>query len=152
MKEYQRNTKQSNFNSLPLETVQACRKYFEDHELEKIESNILLCCETTSSKVKQGFFGKLFGGGNFVHFTAVFFTPERLFWANTDQKNHIVVLSAKFSEVEITDFDSKLIEDNGLNVFGSIGHFKERVQAFIGFGEEPFANEFRRKLKETARK
>lgn len=151
MKEYQRNTKPSEFSRLPLETIQAFRKYFEKSELENVDAEILMCCETTSAKINQGFFGKLFGGGNYAHHTAVFFTSDRLFWSTTDQKNNVTVLSAKFSEIEITDFKTELIDDNGLNVFGAIGHFNERVQAFIGFGEEPFADEFRQRLKETAR-
>lgn len=152
MKEYQRNTKQSEFSRLPAETITAFRKYFETHELENIEPQILMCCETTSAKLKQGIFSKVFGSGNYAQHSAVFFTPTRFFWSSTDQKNHVTVLSAKFSEIEITDFKSDLIEDNGLNVFGAIGQFHQRVQAFIGFGEEQFANEFRLRLKDTARK
>lgn len=151
MKEYQRNTKRSEFSRLPAETIQAFRKYFEKNEMENVEAGILMCCETTSAKIKQGFFGKLFGGGNYAQFSVVFFTPTRLFWSTTDQKNQIAVLSAKFSEIEITNFKSDLIEDNGLNIFGFIGHFKEKVQAFIGFGEEQFANEFRQRLKDAVR-
>lgn len=152
MREYQRNTKQSNFSSLPTETIASFKKYFEKNELGNVEAEIIMCCETISTKIKQGFFGKLFGGDNFAQNTAMFFTPTRLFWGTTDQKNQITILSAKLKDIEIKDFNSNLIEDNGLDIFGFINQSPKRVQAFIGFGEETFAEEFRKRLKETALK
>ncbi|HRH40542.1 MAG TPA: hypothetical protein PKY82_02780 [Pyrinomonadaceae bacterium] len=150
MKEYQRNTKSCNFSDLHTETIASFKKYFEKNDLGNVETEIILCCETTSTKIKPGLFGKLFGGGNFAQNTIIFFTPNRLFWGSTDQKDHITILSAKLKEIEIKDFNSNLIEDNGLEIFGFLNDSPKRVQAFIGFGEEPFADEFRKRLKETA--
>lgn len=150
MREYQRTTKQYKFSDLPIETLQAFRKYFEKHELGNVEPDILMCCETVSIRIKQGFFSKLFGGGNFALNTAMFFTSERLFWCSTDQSNQRTVISAKLQEIELKDFASDLIEDSGINIFGFLDQSSERGQAFIGLGFETAAQEFRKILKETA--
>ena len=149
MKEYQRNTRECKFTDFSPETIQSFRKYFEKNELGDVESEIVMCGETDSTRLNRGFFARLFGPGNFGQKTSVFFTPQRLFWCSTDQKNQRAVLSAKFKDIEVKEFASNLVQDTGLEVFGFINQSSKKVQAFIGLGEEPFAREFKKKLDEA---
>ena len=109
-----------------------------------------MCVETSSEKLKQGFFAKIFGGGNYAVKTCVAVTPERIFWTALDNKNETTVLAARLREVEVRDLSSELIEDSGLEIFGLIGEFPERASAFIGLGEEEAAQALRRVLKKAA--
>lgn len=152
MREYQRTTKPCKFDELPPETLQAIRKYLEKHELSDIEANILMGCETTSTRIqKPGFFAKLFGGGvNFAESTVMFLTPRWLIWCTTDGQNNKTVLAARVSEIEVKDYKSDLIEDSGVEIFGFINKSPERVHAFIPLGEEDYAGMFSQLLKDMA--
>jgi len=151
MKEFQRTSHQVNFPELRSEVILAFRQYFKKRQLENVETEIKACCATDSVRVKQGFFGRIFGRGDYVRNLVVFFTETRIFWCQTDTNDRRTILSAKFKDIEITDFDSGLVADHGLEIFGSIDQFPERVQVFLGFGEEPAAQNFIDRLKDAAR-
>jgi hypothetical protein len=149
MREYKRTTHECSFNEFLPKIIAAIRTYAKENEFGETETNVLICAETSSEKIKQGFFSKFFGG-NFAVKTCVVITPERILWATLDNKNETAVLAARLSEVEIKDFSSNLIEDTGLEIFGFIGEFAERLTVFIGLGEEEVAQKLRRVLKEAA--
>jgi hypothetical protein len=150
MREYQRKTRECSFSDFQPEIQSAIRKYVEKHELGDIEADALVCAETVSEKIKQSFLGKIFGGANYARNVSLLVTPERLLWCALDSRNNAIVLSARLAEIEISDFDSNLIQDSGLDVFGFINQSPERVQAFIGLGAEAAAQKFREMLKEAA--
>jgi hypothetical protein len=149
MREYQRTTRECKFTDFSPETIQALRKYFEKHELGEVETGIIMSAETDSTPLKLGFFGKLFGGGNLDCQTAIFFNSDRLFWCTDDHRNQPTVLSAKLREIEVKDFASDLIEDSGIEIFGFVNQSHKKVVAFIGFGEETFALEFKKRFKKA---
>jgi hypothetical protein len=149
MREYQRTTRECSFNDFQPEIRSAIRKYVEKHELGDIEANVLMCAETVSEKIKQGFFSKIFGGANYARNFSIIITPERLLWCSPDSRNNAIVQAARLSEIEVGDFQSNQIEDSGLDVFGFINQSPGRVQAFIGLGAEEAAQKFRRTLKEA---
>jgi hypothetical protein len=150
MREYQRTTRECSFNALSPEIITAIRKYTEKNAFGDIEANILICIETSSEKIKQGFFSKVFGGGNYAVKMAIVVTSERILWATVDNKNATSVLAARLNEIEVKDFSSDLVEDCGLEIFGLISGFSERATAFIGLGEEDGAQKLRHILKESA--
>jgi hypothetical protein len=152
MREYQRTTRECSFNDFAPEIIQAIRKYAEKHQFGNIEAEAVMCAETVSEKITQGFFSKIFGGANYAQNVSMMVTPERLLWCAPDSRNNAIVLSARLSEIEISDFASPLVEDEGLNVFGFINQSPERVQAFLGLGAENAAQKFRETLKEAARR
>ncbi|HLM02258.1 MAG TPA: hypothetical protein VK400_14490 [Pyrinomonadaceae bacterium] len=149
MREYQRTTRECSFDDFQPEIRSAIEKYAEKHDLGNVRAEALMCAETVSEKIKRGFFSKIFGGANYAQKISMLVTPERLLWCALDTGNNAVVLSARLSEVEISDFESNLVEDSGLDVFGFINQSPERVQAFIGLGAEPAAQKFRETVKET---
>jgi hypothetical protein len=145
MGDYNRSTRECTFSQLRPELVSAIREQVEKQELGDIEAEILACCETTSEKKKKkrGLFGSLLGGDpDPVHYTGVIVTPTWLIWARSGAKSGTVVAWARLRDIQVKDFESELIDDTGLEVFGFIGRSRERGQAFIGLGPESAAKRF----------
>lgn len=149
MREFRRTTRECSFLEFPPEIVLAIRRYIEKNELDDVESRVLMCAETVSDKIRQGFFSKILDGANYAKKTAIVLTPEGILWCTLDNKNQTTVLSALLTEIEIKDFSAELLEDHGLDVFGFINRSPERVQAFIGLGEDSAAQKLRQKIKEA---
>jgi hypothetical protein len=150
MREYNRATRECSFEEFPPEIVAALGKYAAKNELGNLAADALLCAETSSEKINRGFFSKIFGGGSFAVKTCVVVTPARVLWATLDNKNATAVLSARLNDIEIRNYQSTLIEDTGLEFFGSIGDFPERATAFIGLGDDAAGEKLRRVLKTAA--
>jgi hypothetical protein len=153
MGDYNRSTRECVFEQLRPEMVSAIRAHAEKYALSDLESNILMCCETTSEKKKKGFvasifFSSLLGGDpDPVHYTGIFVTPKWLVWIHSGAKRGVHVSTAKLKDVSVSDFNSKLVDDTGLEVFGFIGGRAERVTAFIGLGAGSVAQRFSETVK-----
>lgn len=148
MSEYQRTTRECSMSDLHPELVRAIREYARKRQLGDVESEVLICCETTSERQKKGLLNRLFGDPDAVHHTAMLLTPRLLIWGTTGEKRGTSIISARLSDIEVRDYDSSVIEDSGLDVFGFLNQSPERVQAFIGLGREQAAERFGRALKE----
>jgi len=55
MRGYKRTTRECSFNALTPEIVAAIRKYVATNDFGNIEAELLMCVETSSEKLKQGF-------------------------------------------------------------------------------------------------
>jgi hypothetical protein len=152
MPEYERTTKECTIADWQPETASAVRAHIEKLNLGAIEQEILICCETVSKKIKSGLFSRLLGNSNAIQHTGIVLTSRWLIWATTDGKSDASVASARLSEVQATDFQSDLVEDCGLQIFGFINQLPTRGRAFIGLGKEPAAEKLRRILKATVEK
>src|SRR5215204_2169943 len=144
MRKYKRATRASSFSEFPPEITAAIRKYAEKNDFGDFEADILMCAETSSEKLKQGVFSKIFGDGKYALKTFVVVTPERILWATLDNKTNAAVLAARFSDVEVKDFSSPRIEDSGIEIFGFIDDFAGRGSAFIALGEDAAGHTLRR--------
>jgi hypothetical protein len=149
MREYKRATRECSFSEFPSAIVAAVRILAEMNDFGDIEGDALICAETSSEKINQGFFSKIFGGANYAVKTCVVVTPDRILWATLDKKNGTAVLSARLRDVEIKDFQSNLIEDTGLEIFGWADGFTEGATIFIGLGEDGAAQKLRQVLKKA---
>ena len=143
-----RSTRECAYGQLRPELVQAIRDYLQKHELGTIEADILICCETTSEKTKRGFFRNLVGGdSDLIHYTGMLVTPGWLIWATCEAQFGVVVMAARLQDIQVMDGTTQLINDTGLEVFGFLSGFAERVSAFVGLGPEPAAQKFRAAVK-----
>jgi hypothetical protein len=147
------------FNQLRPELIAAIRSYLERNDLMNLESEIIMCCETTSTKRHKGFFDGLLGGDpDPVHYTGILITPTWLIWARSGAKYGTAVSSARMSEIEPPKTDLRLqqmgikAEQDGVSIFGFINGSTERVSAFIGLGPEPVAQKFRSVLRDLIAK
>lgn len=148
MREYQRATRECSVAELHPELGKAIREYAKKHDLGDIEAEVLICCETISERRKKGLLTRLFGDPDAFHHTAMLLTPVLLIWGTTGARRGTSIVSARLADIEVRDYDSSLIEDSGLDIFGFLNQSPERAQAFIGLGEGQAAERFRRALKE----
>lgn len=147
MREYQRTTRACTPTELRPELLRALEEHALKYELGEIVADSLGCVETASEKIKKGLFDRFLGGGSTTQYTGVIFTGKYLVWATTDGKVGVVPAHARLAEIEVSDYNSPLIEDSGLDVFGFVNRSSERVQAFIGLGDEAPAAEWRQKVR-----
>jgi hypothetical protein len=140
--EWKRRTKEIPFESLPSEMVSSINHHLEQHNLGPILSDVLMCIQIDSEKVKKG----LFGGAEIVQVGAVV-TPRWLVWAVAEMKKQTAVLSAQLINITIQDYAqtsfAKLVPDSGLEVSGLFTDSNENVSAFIGLDESATANKFK---------
>jgi hypothetical protein len=147
MSDFNRTTRECAYNQLRPELLAAIQKHATEHELGDIESDAMICCETTSDRKK--------GGGDKVIYTAMLVTPRWLVWATSGDKQKPVAMSARLGEIEARDYETtplyKLVQDSGINVLGISTGVAERGEIFIGLGKEPSAQHFRGVLKQAMR-
>ena len=150
MGEYQRVTKECTLESMRPELAKAIQAHIERYELEGVVENILICCETISTKEKKGLFGRkaetVLGG--------VILTPKWLISAGRKENEKAGALSARSQELRVEDYEKtkmyQMIEDTGVNVDGfRTGQETGSGSVFIGLGTEPAAKRFREMLKQA---
>ncbi len=152
MGDYLRTTPETTLNDLNPVLVAAIHAHIEKYELGNIDSSVLICCETTSTKQKKG----LFGGKAETVLTDVILTPQWLIWAMSKDNEAPSVLSARLRDIQVQDYEKsemyKLVQDTGLNISGLRTDAVDLGSTFIGLGSEPAAQKFRTMLKETLAK
>ncbi|MEI2827884.1 MAG: hypothetical protein V9F04_16910 [Dermatophilaceae bacterium] len=146
MSDYLRNTRICLFPQLAPALVTALRAYGEQQQLGDLAATAVRCCETISRKPKKGLFGK-----EEVIVTGVVLTPLWLVWAAGQPGQPPTVLSARLGTFTVQDYGQKsplqkLAPDTGVNVNGLLTDGVHPGTAFIGFGPEPAAAEFRAAL------
>lgn len=145
MGDYKRTTRECTLDSLRPELAAALRAHVEKYNLGDILSDARLCIETTSEKIKKGFFG----GGETIYSAAVL-TKGWLVWANsgTNVKPH--ALSARLNQITAQDYAkssfAKMIPDTGVNVNGLKTDTPEAGTTFIGLEENAAGIKFREAL------
>jgi hypothetical protein len=130
--------------------VSAIRLDLAEKGLTAIEDEIILCCETMSEKKKKALFtGILDIETGPIHYIGVFITPAWLVWSRWSIKTGTVVSTARLKDVQITEFQSPLIDDSGLEVTGIINNSPQPMQAFIGADHNPAGEHLRQVIQET---
>lgn len=134
MSDWKRTTKEVGFENLRPELSQAINEHIEKYNLGEILSDVLMCVQTDSEKIKKG----LFGGAEAVYTGAVV-TPRWLVWATSGTKTQSSAASAQWTDVTIQDYAqssfAKMIPDSGLNVSGRFTDASENGLVFIALEE-----------------
>lgn len=151
MSDYIRATRECVLNSLQPALSAAIRKHIERHELGIREADILVCCETTSTKPKKGLFGKAE-----TILTGMLVTPRWLVWAAGKENETPGVISARLSDITVQDYETsdfyKMVPDSGLNISGLRTDSPQAGTSFIGLGPDPAAQKFRQVIKDEINK
>ena len=146
MNAYIRSTRECTFADLRPELVIAIRKHIEKYKLEDIESSLLICCETTSTTQKTGFFTS----GSETTVTGMIVTAQFLVWTNGKKRDKPVVRSALLRNIDAQDFENtamyRVNADTGMNITGRYTDVTKQGQAFIGLGPDPTGEKFRQVL------
>jgi len=150
MNAYTRSTRECEFADLGHEMVTAIRKHAEKYKLGKVESSILICCETTSTIQKTG----LFANSGETTITGMLVTAQLLVWTNGRGKP--VLISALLRNIDTQDFENTAMyqvkPDSGMNVSGRYTDATKQGQSFIGLGPDPAGEKFRQVLQHAIQK
>ncbi len=150
MSNYKRFTRACTLEQLQPALRQALRDYFAKHNLTEIDTDIMMCCETTSERQAQSALAALLGEDrDQVYYTVALVTPNELVWAHSGDKSGVSVISAKLKEIRVKPYTSLLVKDNGLEVNGFVGDAHAFVRGYIGLGAEPAAQKFLEVVKQA---
>ena len=142
MSEWKRTSKEIDFENLRPEMVDAIKRHVERYNLGTILSEVLMCVQTDSEKVKK----PLFGSAPIVY-TGMVLTPRWLAWAVSGPKTQMAVLSAQLRDVVVQDYSqtqfAKLIADSGLEVSGRFTDASENASAFLGIDDSMAGRKFK---------
>lgn len=145
MGDYKRTTRECTLDTMRPELSAALRAHVEKNNLGDVLSQVAVCVETTSEKIKKG----LFGGGETIY-TAAVLTKEWLVWANCGTKVTPHAMSARLGQITVQDYAmssfAKLIPDTGVNVNGLQTDTPEAGTTFIGLEENAAGIKFREAL------
>ena len=149
MSDWKRITKEISFDKLPSQMVSAIHHHIEQHNLGPILSDVLICIQTDSEKVKKS----LFGGTEIVQVDAAV-TPRWLLWVIHGTKTQTAVLSAQLINITVQDYAqtsfAKLVPDSGIEVSGLFTDNRESASAFIGLEDNAVGNNFKEMIIKAA--
>lgn len=130
----------------------ALRLHGKQFELEDLESDVLICCETRAVLPKNG----LVGGQAEVTYSAAYITPKWLAWATAPAHGPASAGSAQLRHIEMQDYATLAIfagqPHQGLNITGRYTDVNTPGMIFISLGPEPDGLNFRHILKAALRK
>ena len=145
MGDYKRTTRECTLDTMRPELGAALSAHVEKYNLGDVLSQVAVCVETTSEKIKKG----LFGGGETIY-TAAVLTKDWLVWANCGTKVTPHAMSARLGQITVQDYATssfaKLIPDTGVNVNGLTTDSSEAGTTFIGLEENAAGRKFREAL------
>ena len=122
--------------------VKAIRKHVEGHNLGTILSQVVMCSQADSERVKNGLFGR-----TETVSMGVVVTPRWLVWAISRTKTPTAVLSAQLKDILVRDYAqteyAKMIPDTGIEVSRRFTDASENVSAFIGLDDSAAGTRFR---------
>jgi len=143
MSRYHRTTRECPVSELRPALYQAIRDYFQAQQLGDPETEVLLCCETTSTKQPAGRLAAwLEGGGAATVSMGMLLTPQQLIWVRSADDAGVVLTAADLERIRVRAYASPLTGDAGLEIFGVIGDARGRVRGYIGMGPEAAAQKF----------
>ena len=149
MGEYHRITRECTLDSMHPVLATAILAYIEKHNLADVAAEVLMCCETVSTKQKK----RLFSRKPEVVLLGALLTPQWLIWAVGKEDEAPGVLAARLRDVQVQDYEEttlyKMIADTGIQITGLRPGDPGVGSAFIGLGAEPAAQEFRQVLKKA---
>ena len=152
MSSYIRTTRECTFRDLSPEMLAAIQKHVEKYQLGVDETSLLICCETTTTGQKAGFFAS----GSDLTLTGMFVTPQLLLWTSGNGKRNPPVTSALLRNIDAYDFENtamyKVKPDSGLNITGRYTDVTRQGQSFIGLGPDSAGEKFRQVLQQAIQK
>jgi len=141
MSEWNRSTRELQFDQFTQEVVSAFKSHAELYTLGDILAENLICIRTDSEKKKKGLFGKAETVSQ-----CVVLTSSWLLWTVKSGDDQPTVLSARLVNIVVQDYSQtqfgKMVPDTGIQVTGSFTDVSENGSAFIGLDESQAAKKF----------
>ncbi len=122
---------------------QAVREYFQTHQVGDLDTETILCCETTSEKQNPGKLTSFLDGNpdSTVHL-AIILTAEWLIWARSGDRSGTLVTGTKLKLIRVKAFVARRTKDIQLEVSGFMVDSKEYVRGNLEMGPEVAAQKF----------
>ncbi|HEY4723148.1 MAG TPA: hypothetical protein VII92_14940 [Anaerolineae bacterium] len=143
MSDYRRTTRECNLDQLQPELAHTLQQYFQQHPLSKVEAEILMCCETSSTRTSTNQLDAWLNRDLDTNTTmALLLTPQRLIWALSGERSGIAVASAQLKDLRVKVFAPKGTRDFGLDVYGRMEYTTVRAGGKLFMGPEAAAKQF----------
>jgi hypothetical protein len=143
MSDYNRATRECLVSQLQPELFTAVRKHFQEHKLGDLETETLLCYETTSTKKSANKLISWLNDGldTTVH-TGILFTSQWLIWVRSGDKSGIQLASANLKQISVRVYASLFTRDSGLEISGHIEGSKGMMRGVIAMESIDAAQKF----------
>jgi hypothetical protein len=150
MSDYIRNTRECAAKELHPELLQAIQNYFLEHTLGNLQSDIVMCCETISSRKKAGKkISWLDGRQDTTIYTGLVLTSQWLIWAQFGDQTGTRVHSASLHEIQAEFYTPLLTKDAGLKIVGFVTEGNKHIRGYIGMGNDLAAQKFCEEVQEA---
>ena len=147
MGDYNRSTRELTLEILPAAMSAVLKAHIEHYELGDVLSDVLICIEATSEKVKKGLFA---GPGPKVMKMGVVLTKRWLFEIRAADNEAPYARSLRLADVVVEDYEKssfyKVIPDTGVNITGQATGATESGTSFIGLGKDAAGERFKETL------
>ena len=147
-----RATRSCELEELDAGLKTAMRAHVAQYNLGVTESDILMCCETTSTSHKRG----IFGISKETTLSAAYVTPKWLVWADSTNQNDAGTGSAQLKQIDAHDYEMtamfEISRDHGINVTGRYTDANKTGRTFIVLGSDRDGKKFRELLDRTMKR
>ena len=153
MSKYIRTTRECSVSQLQPELFQAIRDYFQKHELGNLETEVLLCCETTSRQESADkTVSWLNGTSDTTIYTGMLLTSQWLIWVHHGDQSGTLLNAADLKQIRVEFYTSPLTNDSGLEIIGYIVGSTGRVRGYVGMGNDLAAQKFYEEVRQATLK
>jgi hypothetical protein len=148
MGDYNRSTKEINFEGISPDVMQAINKYIEAHTLGDILSGVTQCILSNNEKIKKGLFGGGPGPKSLVQVAIL--TNHWLILADRVDQNAIYIKSMQLKDITVEDYEKSsfyaMIPDTGMNINGMFTDASEKGTIFLPLGKDGAGERFKEAL------
>lgn len=143
MSDYIRTTREGPVSQLRPELFTALRNYFYEHGLGDLETETILCYETTSKlKEKNKLLSWLNAGMDTTIYMAILFTSQWLVWVWSGDQSGLHVSAAELMQISVRVYSSIWTKETGVEIAGHIEGTKGIMRGVIGMESLSAAEKF----------
>jgi len=151
---FERTSRACDLLRMTPELADAIKAWAEEEERTELLADAVAGCETASRALKRGLAARMLNAPK-EQLCGMVLTPTWLIWATKPEDARPFVVGVRLADAEVKDYvkqpDFGLVPDNGVQVFGFIGHSSERGTVFLGLGDDIDGQAFKEKLLATWR-
>jgi len=144
MGDYNRSTRELPFETLPPAMSVALKAHIEQYELGDVLSDVLICIEATSEKIKKGLFA---GPGPKVMKVGVVLTKRWLFEIRAADNESPYARSLRLADIVVENHEksafARMMPDTGVHITGQATGATEGGTSFIGLGKDAAGEKFK---------
>ena len=143
MFDYTRTTRTCPVSQIHSSLSQAIREFFQTHQLGDPDTDMILCCETISTRPDPGKLVTWLDGNPDTNILlAILLTPEWLIWARNGDQTGTVVTGAKLQVIKVKAFVRRRSKDMELEVSGFMAGTREYMRGNLELGPDLAAQTF----------